>query len=163
MNVPELIVTGKQDSADSISFSIRALNGNSVVVSGNDTLSAAGVASGYQVYTGGWNFGGSISTLQIEIAGRDVALSVGPIWDSAQVSVVYNVISQVITNSITTVEQWVSLNIGGDTELELVEDLIGNNDFEETDGGFIEITPINEDTEDYSVMDRDWETARQLK
>ena len=122
-------------------------------MSGNDTLSAAGVASGYQVYTGGWNFGGSISTLQIEIAGRDVALSVGPIWDSAQVSVVYNVISQVITNSITTVEQWVSLNIGGDTELELVEDLIGNNDFEETDGGFIEITPINEDTEDYSDMD----------
>lgn len=147
------ISVDKQDSADSISFSIRALNGNSVVVSGNDTLSAAGVASGYQVYTGGWNFGGSISTLQIEIAGRDVALSVGPIWDSAQVSVVYNVISQVITNSITTVEQWVSLNIGGDTELELVEDLIGNNDFEETDGGFIEITPINEDTEDYSDMD----------
>jgi hypothetical protein len=147
------ISVDKQDSADSISFSIRALNGNSVVVSGTDTLSAAGVASGYQVYTGGWNFGGSISTLQIEIAGRDVALSVGPIWDSAQVSVVYNVISQVITNSITTVEQWVSLNIGGDTELELVEDLIGNNDFEETDGGFIEITPINEDTEDYSDMD----------
>ena len=146
------ISVDKQDSADSISFSIRALNGNSVVVSGNDTLSAAGVASGYQVYTGGWNFGGSISTLQIEIAGRDVALSVGPIWDSAQVSVVYNVISQVITNSITTVEQWVSLNIGGDTELELVEDLIDNNDFEETDEGFIEITP-NEENEDYSDMD----------
>ena len=146
------ISVDKQDSADSISFSIRALNGNSVVVSGTDTLSAAGVASGYQVYTGGWNFGGSISTLQIEIAGRDVALSVGPIWDSAQVSVVYNVISQVITNSITTVEQWVSLNIGGDTELELVEDLIDNNDFEETEEGFIEITP-NEENEDYSDME----------
>ena len=34
----------------------------------------------------------------------------------------------------------------------MVEDLIDNNDFEETDEGFIEITP-NEENEDYSDMD----------
>ena len=85
--------------------------------------------------------------------GRDINLAIGPVFDDVSINTIYNVISQVITNSITTVEQWVSLNIGGDTELELVEDLIGNNDFEETDGGFIEITPITEDTEDYSDMD----------
>ena len=79
-------------------------------------------------------------------------LAIGPVFDDVSINTIYNVISQVITNSITTVEQWVSLNIGGDTELELVEDLIDNNDFEETDEGFIEITP-NEENEDYSDMD----------
>ena len=130
------ISVDKQDSADSISFSIRALNGNSVVVSGNGHFICGRCGKRIPSLHRGLELWWINQYITDEIAGRDVALSVGPIWDSAQVSVVYNVISQVITNSITTVEQWVSLNIGGDTELELVEDLIGNNDFEETDGGF---------------------------
>ena len=147
------IKVDKQDAADSIYLHITGKDGSSVKFAGTDVLSAAGVDTGYASYSGEFNFGGSLTSLIVEIGGRDINLSIGPVFDDVSINVIYNVIAQVIANSITTVEQWVSLNIGGDTELELVEDLIGNNDFEETDGGFIEITPINEDTEDYSDMD----------
>ena len=147
------IKVDKQDAADSIYMHITGKDGSSVKFAGTDILSAAGVDTGYASYSGGFDFGGNLTSLIVEIGGRDINLAIGPVFDDVSINTIYNVISQVITNSITTVEQWVSLNIGGDTELELVEDLIGNNDFEETDGGFIEITPINEDTEDYSDMD----------
>ena len=146
------IKVDKQDAADSIYMHITGKDGSSVKFAGTDVLSAAGVDTGYASYSGGFDFGGSLTSLIVEIGGRDINLSIGPVFDDVSINVIYNVIAQVIANSITTVEQWVSLNIGGDTELELVEDLIDNNDFEETDEGFIEITP-NEDNEDYSDMD----------
>ena len=147
------IKVDKQDAADSIYMHITGKDGSSVKFAGTDVLSAAGVNTGYASYSGEFDFGGSLTSLIVEIGGRDINLSIGPVFDDVSINVIYNVIAQVIANSITTVEQWVSLNIGGDTELELVEDLIDNNDFEETDDGFIEITPITEDTEDYSDMD----------
>ena len=146
------IKVDKQDAADSIYMHITGKDGSSVKFAGTDVLSAAGVDTGYASYSGGFDFGGNLTSLIVEIGGRDINLAIGPVFDDVSINTIYNVISQVITNSITTVEQWVSLNIGGDTELELVEDLIDNNDFEETDEGFIEITP-NEENEDYSDMD----------
>ena len=143
------IKVDKQDAADSIYMHITGKDGSSVKFAGTDVLSAAGVDTGYASYSGEFDFGGSLTSLIVEIGGRDINLSIGPVFDDVSINVIYNVIAQVIANSITTVEQWVSLNIGGDTELELVEDLIDNNDFEETDEGFIEITP-NEENEDYS-------------
>ena len=146
------IKVDKQDSADSIYMHITGKDGSSVKFAGTNVLSAAGVDTGYASYSGEFDFGGSLTSLIVEIGGRDINLAIGPVFDDVSINVIYNVIAQVIANSITTVEQWVSLNIGGDTELELVEDLIDNNDFEETDEGFIEITP-NQDNEDYSDMD----------
>jgi hypothetical protein len=146
------IKVDKQDSADSIYMHITGKDGSSVKFAGTNVLSAAGVDTGYASYSGEFDFGGSLTSLIVEIGGRDINLAIGPVFDDVSINVIYNVIAQVIANSITTVEQWVSLNIGGDTELELVEDLIDNNDFEETDEGFIEITP-NEENEDYSDMD----------
>ena len=146
------IKVDKQDAADSIYMHITGKDGSSVKFAGTDILSAAGVDTGYASYSGGFDFGGNLTSLIVEIGGRDINLAIGPVFDDVSINTIYNVISQVITNSITTVEQWVSLNIGGDTELELVEDLIDNNDFEETEEGFIEITP-NEENEDYSDMD----------
>jgi len=146
------IKVDKQDAADSIYMHITGKDGSSVKFAGTDVLSAAGVDTGYASYSGEFDFGGSLTSLIVEIGGRDINLSIGPVFDNVSINVIYNVIAQVIANSITTVEQWVSLNIGGDTELELVEDLIDNNDFEETDEGFIEITP-NEENEDYSDLD----------
>jgi hypothetical protein len=146
------IKVDKQDAADSIYMHITGKDGSSVKFAGTDILSAAGVDTGYASYSGGFDFGGNLTSLIVEIGGRDINLAIGPVFDDVSINTIYNVISQVITNSITTVEQWVSLNIGGDTELELVEDLIDNNDFEETEEGFIEITP-NEENEDYSDME----------
>ena len=146
------IKVDKQDAADSIYMHITGKDGSSVKFAGTDVLSAAGVDTGYASYSGEFDFGGSLTSLIVEIGGRDINLSIGPVFDDVSINVIYNVIAQVIANSITTVEQWVSLNIGGDTELDLIEDIFDNNDFEETDSGFIEITP-NEDNEDYSDMD----------
>ena len=146
------IKVDKQDAADSIYMHITGKDGSSVKFAGTDVLSAAGVDTGYASYSGEFDFGGSLTSLIVEIGGRDINLSIGPVFDDVSINTIWNVLSQVIANSITTVEQWVSLNIGGDTELDLIEDIFDNNDFEETDGGFIEITP-NEDNEDYSDMD----------
>ena len=146
------IKVDKQDAADSIYMHITGKDGSSVKFAGTDVLSAAGVDTGYASYSGAFDFGGSLTSLIVEIGGRDINLSIGPVFDDVSINTIWNVISQVIMNSITTVEQWVSLNIGGDTELDLIEDIFDNNDFEETDSGFIEITP-NEDNEDYSDMD----------
>jgi hypothetical protein len=146
------IKVDKQDAADSIYMHITGKDGSSVKFAGTDVLSAAGVNTGYASYSGAFDFGGSLTSLIVEIGGRDINISIGPVFDDVSINTIWNVISQVIINSITTVEQWVSLGYGGDKELELIEDLIDNNDFEETDEGFIEITP-NEDNENYSDMD----------
>ena len=146
------IKVDKQDSADSIYMHITGKDGSSVKFAGTNVLSAAGVDTGYASYSGAFDFGGSLTSLIVEIGGRNINLSIGPVFDDVSINTIWNVISQVIMNSITTVEQWVSLNIGGDTELDLIEDIFDNNDFEETDGGFIEITP-NEDNENYSDID----------
>jgi len=146
------IKVDKQDAADSIYMHITGKDGSSVKFAGTDVLSAAGVDTGYASYSGEFDFGGSLTSLIVEIGGRDINLSIGPVFDDVSINTIWNVLSQVIANSITTVEQWVSLNIGGDTELDLIEDLFDNNDFEETDEGFVEITP-NEENEDYSDMD----------
>ena len=131
---------------------ITGKDGSSVKFAGTDVLSAAGVDTGYASYSGEFDFGGSLTSLIVEIGGRDINLSIGPVFDDVSINTIWNVISQVIMNSITTVEQWVSLGYGGDTELDVIEDLFDNNDFEETDEGFVEITP-NEDNEDYSDID----------
>jgi len=146
------IKVDKQDAADSIYMHITGKDGSSVKFAGTDVLSAAGVDTGYASYSGEFDFGGSLTSLIVEIGGRDINLSIGPVFDDVSINTIWNVISQVIMNSITTVEQWVSLGYGGDTELDVIEDLFDNNDFEETDEGFVEITP-NEDNEDYSDMD----------
>ena len=146
------IKVDKQDAADSIYLHITGKDGSSVKFAGTNVLSAAGVDTGYASYSGEFDFGGSLTSIIVEIGGRDINLAIGPVFDDVSINVIYNVIAQVIANSITTVEQWVSLNIGGDAELDLIEDIFDNNDFEETDSGFIEITP-NEDNEDYSDMD----------
>jgi len=146
------IKVDKQDAADSIYMHITGKDGSSVKFAGTDVLSAAGVDTGYASYSGEFDFGGSLTSLIVEIGGRDINLSIGPVFDDVSINTIWNVISQVIMNSITTVEQWVSLGYGGDTELDVIEDLFDNNDFEETDEGFVEITP-NEDNEDYSDID----------
>ena len=49
------------------------------VFSGTDILSESGVASGYQEYENGFDFAGTITTLIIEIGGRDINMAIGPL------------------------------------------------------------------------------------
>ena len=139
------IKVDKQDAQDRIYMHITGRNGNTNVFSGTDILSESGVASGYQEYENGFDFAGSITTLIIEIGGRDINMAIGPLFDDITINVLYNVISTIVQQQITTVEMWVAY--GGSTETEIidiVDNIIDHNDFVEQPGGEIEIEPIQE-------------------
>ena len=139
------IKVDKRDAQDRIYMHITGKNGNTNVFSGTDILSESGVASGYQEYENGFDFAGTITSLIIEIGGRDINMAIGPLFDDITINVLYNVISTIVQQQITTVEMWVAY--GGSTETEIidiVDNIIDHNDFVEQPGGEIEIEPIQE-------------------
>ena len=139
------IKVDKQDASDSIYMHITGKDGSTVRFAGTDVLSAAGVNTGYASYTGGFNFANSLTSLIIEIGGRDINLSIGPVFDDVTINVIYNVVSQIVQQTITTLEQYVYLN--GDAtqeELDIVEDIFEHNDVvEQPDGGY-DLEPIDD-------------------
>jgi len=123
------IKVDKRDAQDRIYMHITGKNGNTSVFSGTDVLSESGVTSGYQEYTGGFDFAGTITKLVIEVGGRDINLAIGPLFDDVRINVLYNVVSTIVTQSITSVEMWVAY--GGSTETEvidIVENIFDHND-----------------------------------
>jgi hypothetical protein len=123
------IKVDKRDAQDRIVMHITGKNGNTSVFAGTDILSESGVTSGYQEYTGGFDFAGTITKLTIEISGRDINLAIGPLFDDVRINVLYNVVSTIVTQSITSVEMWVAY--GGSTETEvidIVENIFDHND-----------------------------------
>ena len=123
------IKVDKRDAQDRIVMHITGKDGNTSVFAGTDILSESGVASGYQEYTGGFDFAGTITKLTIEISGRDINLAIGPLFDDVEINVLYNVVSTIVTQSITSVEMWVAY--GGSTETEvidIVENIFDHND-----------------------------------
>jgi hypothetical protein len=123
------IKVDKRDAQDRIYMHITGKNGNTSVFSGTDILSESGVTSGYQEYTGGFDFSGTITKLVIEVGGRDINLAIGPLFDDVRINVLYNVVSTIVTQSITSVEMWVAY--GGSTETEvidIVENIFDHND-----------------------------------
>jgi len=145
------IKVDKQDAQDRIYMHITGKNGNTNVFSGTDILSESGVSSGYQEYENGFDFAGTITSLTIEIGGRDVNLAIGPLFDDITINVLYNTINTIVQNSITSVEMWVAY--GGSTETEIidiVDNIIDHNDFVEQPNGEIEIEPIQEPDSDVS-------------
>ena len=123
------IKVDKRDAQDRIYMHITGKNGNTSVFSGTDILSESGVASGFQEYASGFDFSGSITTLVIEIGGRDINLAIGPLFDDITINVLYNVVETIVNQTITSVEMWVAM--GGSTETEvidIVENIFENND-----------------------------------
>ena len=130
------IKVDKRDAQDRIYMHITGKNGNTSVFSGTDILSESGVTSGFQEYAGGFDFSGTITTLVIEVGGRDINLAIGPLFDDVTVNVLYNVVNTIVQQSITTVEMWVAL--GGSTEsevIDIVENIFEHNDVIETPDG----------------------------
>jgi len=143
------IKVDKQDSNDSIYMHITGRNGKTNVFSGTDILSASGTNSGYQSYEGGWDFSGSLTTVIIEIGGRDISLSIGPLFDDVTVNVLYNVVNTIITQSITSVEMFVALNIDAPEDvIDVVEDIFDSN---EMNDDFV-LEPIQIDEVDYDAV-----------
>ena len=77
----------KQDAQDSIYMHITGRNGKTDIFSGTDILSASGVDSGFKTYEGGFDFGGSLTTIIVEVGGRDINLAVGPMFDDVTINV----------------------------------------------------------------------------
>ena len=142
------IKVDKQDAQDRIYMHITGKNGNTSVFSGTDILSESGVASGFQEYAGGFDFSGKITTLIIEIGGRDINLAIGPLFDDVTVNVLYNTINTIVQQSITSVEMWVAQ--GGSTETEtitIVENIFEHNDIIEAPDGDMYFEPEFEETD----------------
>ena len=112
------IKVDKRDAQDRIYMHITGKDGNTSVFSGTDILSESGVASGFQEYSGGFDFAGSITKIIVEVGGRDINLAIGPLFDDVSINVLYNVVNTIVTQSITSVEMWVAL--GGGTETETI-------------------------------------------
>lgn len=147
------IKVDKQDAQDSVYMHITGKNGTTEVFSGTDILSASGTNSGYQTYESSFDFSGSLTTVIIEIGGRDINLSIGPLFDSVQVNVLYNVINTIVTQTITSVEMFVLLNTDAPEEIiDVVEDIFDSNIPVETDIG-IDFTPIDVQEPSYEEIE----------
>jgi len=136
------IKVDKQDAQDRIYMHITGKNGTTNVFSGTDILSESGVATGYEAYAGGFDFSGKITTLIIEVGGRDINLAIGPLFDDVTVNVLYNTINTIVTQSIESVEMFVALNIDATVEeINIVENIFEHNDVISSPDGDISIEP----------------------
>jgi hypothetical protein len=136
------IKVDKQDAQDRIYMHVTGTGGGTTVFAGTDILSESGVASGHQTYNGSFDFSGVLSKVTIEIGGRDINLAIGPMFDDVSVNVFYNVISTIIEQQITTVEEIVYLNLTDPTQIDLIEEIIEYNDIKIDETGEVEFTPI---------------------
>ena len=126
----------KQDPQDSVYMHITGRDGTTEVFSGTDILSASGTASGFKVYENSFEFSGSLTTLIVEVGGRDIGISVGVLFDDVQINVLYNTINTIITQAITSVEMFIALNADASQEIiNVVEDVFESNMPIETDVG----------------------------
>ena len=141
------IEVDKRDAQDRIYMHITGRNGSNTVFQGTDILSESGIASGYQSYTGSFDFSGVLNRITVEVGGRDINLAIGPLFDDVTVNVFYNVINTIITQQITTLEEIYYLNLFDPTELEFVEEVFEFNDISFDDGD-IDFTPIEAPTEE---------------
>ena len=147
------IEVDKQDPQDSVYMHVTGRDGNSEVFAGTDILSASGTASGFQIYENTFDFGGNLTTIIVEVGGRDIGISVGVLFDSVRIDVFYNTITQIISQSITSVEMFVALNIDAPEEvINVVENIFESNEPIQTDNG-ITFEPITIDEPTYETVE----------
>jgi hypothetical protein len=144
------IKVDKRDPQDRIYMHVTGRYGNTSVFSGTDILSETGVTTGYQEYSGGFDFAGSLTTLVVEVGGRDINLAIGPLFDDVTINVLYNVVNTIVTQEITTVEMFVALNTDVTTEIiEVVETIFEFNEPVQ-DAPVFTLEPMDEPMEDFT-------------
>ena len=142
--VPWSIRVEKRDANDSIHFRIRKSDGTTTTLLGSETLSSAGDINALTntLFQGNFSFSGAVTTLSVEVSGRDVNLGIGPLFDDVTVNVIYNVVSTIVTETITTVEEFVALGIFDQETIDVATDIFNNNDIGQNDLGEVTIEPI---------------------
>ena len=126
-NTQYTIKVDKQDPQDRIYMNITGRNGNTEVFTGTDILSESGITSGYQQYSGSFNFSGVLNTIIVEVGGRDINLAVGPLFDDVTINVFYNVVTTIINQQIQELEEFLVLDYGQDAN-DVAEMIFENND-----------------------------------
>ena len=135
------IKVDKQDKEDRIYMHITGRNGTTNVFNGTNILSETGIASGYQQYSGNFDFSGKLTTLIVEVGGRDINLAVGPVFDDVTINVLYNVIETIVTQEITKLETFIALNLDQPEMIDVAKDVFEFNDVSKQDD-FIMFEPI---------------------
>jgi len=144
------IKVDKQDPQDRIYLHVTGKHGTTQVFTGTDILSESGVTSGYQQYSGSFDFSGVLNTLVVEIGGRDINLAVGPLFDDVNINVLYNTINTIVTQQITTVEMFVALNTDVTEEIiDVVETIFEYNE-PSNEEEFFSFEPIEEPIDDFT-------------
>lgn len=141
------IKVDKQDKEDSIYMKVIGRNGNTEIFNGTDVLSATGVASGYQQYSGNFDFSGKLTTIIVEVGGKDINLSIGVLFDDVTINVLYNVIDTIITQEITKLETFIALNLDQPEMIDVAKDVFEFNDIKKEDD-FMVFTPKEPDPMD---------------
>jgi hypothetical protein len=148
--VPWSIRVEKRDASDSIHFRIQKSDGTTSTLLGTETLSAAGAnAITNTLFQGNFSFSGAITSLAIEVSGRDINLAIGPLFDDVTVNVIYNAVNTIVTQTITTIEEFVALGTFDQETIDVATDIFENNNVVETDTG-LSIEPIAEETTETS-------------
>ena len=141
--VPWSIRVEKRDASDSIHFRIRKTDGTTTTLLGSETLSAAGAnVITNTLFQGNFNFSGAITTLSVEVSGRDVGLAIGPLFDDVTVNVIYNVVNTIVTETITTIEEFVALGTFDQETIDVATDIFENNNISQNDIGEVTIEPV---------------------
>ena len=156
------IKVNKSDSQDRIYMHITGKDGNTQKFAGTDILSETGVTTGYQEYSGGFDFSGGLTTLIVEVGGRDINLAVGPMFDDVTINVLYNVVNTIVTQTITSVEMFLALNIDAPEEvIDVVETIFENNEIVDETGDF-NFEPIEESQDEISIETVEMEMELEL-
>ena len=154
-----VIKVDKQDPQDRIYMHITGRNGTTNVFSGTDVLSETGVTTGYQSYSGGFDFGGSLTTLVVEVGGRDINLAVGVLFDDVEINVLYNVVTTIINQQIQDLEEFLVLDYDQETN-DVAEMIFTSNEVNDDFGNFT-LEPIDESMGDLTIetieMEMDFE------
>ncbi len=154
------IKVDKQDPQDRIYMHITGKNGNTNVFSGTDILSETGVTTGYQSYSGGFDFGGSLTTLVVEVGGRDINLAVGVVFDDVEINVLYNVVTTIINQQIKDLEEFLVLEFNQESN-DVAEMIFASNEVNDDFGNFT-LEPINEPMNDLTIETIEMELELEL-
>jgi hypothetical protein len=139
---------------------ITGKNGNTNVFSGTDILSETGVTTGYQSYSGGFDFGGSLTTLVVEVGGRDINLAVGVVFDDVEINVLYNVVTTIINQQIKDLEEFLVLEFNQESN-DVAEMIFASNEVNDDFSNFT-LEPINEPMNDLTIETIEMELELEL-
>ena len=154
------IKVDKQDAQDNIYMKITGKNGSTQIFTGTDVLSATGVTSGYQSYSGGFDFGGSLTTLVIEVGGQDINLAIGVLFDDVEINVLYNVVTTIINQQIKDLEEFLVLEFNQESN-DVAEMIFASNEVNNDFSNFT-LEPINEPMNDLTIETIEMELELEL-